>query len=261
MKNQSTILTKSHYLHNVILIVVALFSLVIMGACKKTKPVTTAKADSVVIKTDYAQLKIGDFYYSDGTFSTVQDSSKTCVGIVFSLKTTTAEKKHGWSHGQIVSIRDAANGDQLTWGEKGKDLPTPHINIAFKNWNEASMDKDGYVYTHSKNTSSSMYQAFKAARNFNGILPEGKTSGWYLPSSGQWADILINLGDVKFANNGAFAQSPSAKLKELTGITETSYWTSTEIDKNYAFYAGIGEGDITGYDKDSRNKVRPIAAL
>src|SRR5574344_1089622 len=86
-------------------LVIATASMLLFGACNGKK--ANADAEKIVIKTDLAQLKIGDFYYNDGTFSTVQDSTKTCIGVVFSLKTSPAEQKQGWTHGQIVALANA----------------------------------------------------------------------------------------------------------------------------------------------------------
>lgn len=56
-------------------------------------------------------------------------------------------------------------------------------------------DFDGYTYSEQILTSSNetMHPAFFAAKNYNVSIPE-RTSGWYLPSMGQLAALINNLG-------------------------------------------------------------------
>ena len=46
------------------------------------------KVDGGVIEKQYT-LQVGDFYYSDGNISQTLDGNKTCIGVVFSLPSTT----------------------------------------------------------------------------------------------------------------------------------------------------------------------------
>ena len=54
---------------------------------------------------DYNELKIGDWYYEDGSFSRMKSDLKKCVGVVFSLNTSPLEQSEGWTHGLIVELQ------------------------------------------------------------------------------------------------------------------------------------------------------------
>ena len=129
--------------------------------------------------TDYDQLQIGDYYYSDGSFSHEINDQKDCVGVVFSLETTKEEKARGWTHGYIIALSDAKNGAYFEWGPIHRNLPTPHADYSHKYEDEerALNDFNGYIYTNSIYTNSSEYKAFMTARNDPVFLPDGKTSG------------------------------------------------------------------------------------
>lgn len=157
--------------------------------------------------------QIGDYYYTDGTYSHEKDSSKTVAGIVFSTETTDVEKSHGWTHGQIVATRFARymvwrtekyglfnlkersvrrETDFFKWGPS-LVLPNPHTCFSQKETHLMREDKDGYIYTYSGLTNDESYELFNAARNYPTPLPKGKTSGWYVPAVGQIIDMFENI--------------------------------------------------------------------
>ncbi len=238
-------------------LIFAAVSMLLLGACNGKK--SNAEAQGGATKTDLSQLKIGDYYYSDGTFSTKQDSSKTCVGIVFSLKTTPAQKKQGWSHGQIVALANAGAGEECEWGALGKELGDPFGKYSWKNWKAASGVVNGYECSHASSVAS--YKAFKAAAKFMIELPAGKTSGWYIPAVGQWAEIIVNLGKVQFKKDGSFDANMALGNLSMVGLKNHFYWTSTQVDKNLAWYVDFATGVCSGDSKDTRNKVRCVAAI
>lgn len=66
---------------------------------------------------DYNKIKIGDYFYADGTFSHEISTMKRVVGIVFSLTTSEEEKRYGWTHGQIIAIENCNSGTNIA-GER-----------------------------------------------------------------------------------------------------------------------------------------------
>lgn len=165
------------------------------------------------VQNEEVRPQIGDYYYTDGTYSHEKDPDKTVAGIVFSTETTEVEKSHGWTHGQIVATRFARytvwrtekyglfnlkersvrrETDRLRWGPNLL-LPAPHKCFSQKETYQMLNDRDGYVYTYSGLTNDESYELFNAARNYPTPLPMGKTSGWYVPAVGQIIDILENI--------------------------------------------------------------------
>lgn len=213
------------------------------------------------ILTDYVELKIGDYFYSDGTFSHALTSKKQCVGIVFSLETTKEEKERGWTHGYIIALSDAQDGACFSWGPVDIDLPSPHTTYYGYEF-AGARDFDGYLYSNSKYTKNSAYGAFEAARNYPVLLPDGKTSGWYLPSIGQWKECLENLYKLTWGDWIGIEQKLLADQIGGLSLSNDTYWSSTESGSSNAW------GIIFGYSvscgdciKNSRRRVRPIAAF
>ena len=215
----------------------------------------------LALKVDdcWDNLKIGDYYYSDGSFSTQLDQSKTCVGIVFSLETTAEEKKHGWTHGQIVALEDAGGGKRYVWG-LGELLITSYVH----EWRDAKKDKDGYLYSNSIYVSGIKYEAFAAARKFSALLPSEKTSGWYLPSVGQWVEIIENLGQVSILGDGFGCFNGDriwrSKLAFLN-ISIDVYWTSLQKGSSGSWCVLMTSGNVSTLTKASAGRVRPVSAI
>ena len=215
----------------------------------------------LTLKVDdyWDNLKIGDYYYSDGSFSTQLDQSKTCVGIVFSLETTAEEKKHGWTHGQIVALEDTGGEERCQWGPRGS-LLTTHVG----EWKDARKDKDGYLYSNTIYASGIKYEAFEEARKYSALLPSGKTSAWYLPSVGQWVDIIENLGQVSVLGEsyGCFNGDRNWRSKlAFLKFSADIYWTSLQRGSSSAWSVSMGNGSVSANSKTSAGRVRPVSAI
>ena len=144
---------------------------------------------------DYSELRIGDYYYEDGTFSHILAEGKTFVGLVFSLETSKEEKIHGWTHGQIVAVRDAFNFSKTisSWGIATDQV----LKYADANPNGFSRSRDvGYLMSHLDCVENNPeFVPFQIAAQYDGKLPYGKTSGWYLPCIAQWRTLFENTYD------------------------------------------------------------------
>ena len=236
----------------------------------KETPLDGNQPDKAVYKTftEMAELQIGDYVYSDGSFSHEGPSAdKKCIGMVFSLKTTTTEKKKGWTHGQMVALKDA--GD-CAWSDDEVDFPSPHKNVVTQLWtdrmiNEIRSDKDGYVYSTSKYTYNC--PAFLAAKSYNVSIPFG-SSGWYMPSIGQWCDILENICGFQLKRHPKdyievmLIGKNKSYLKFDTSAFE--YWSSSDRSKYYVWVyqpSGFESGGLTNGRKGMGGKVRAVAAF
>ena len=216
------------------------------------------------LTSSYKEVKIGDYFYSDGSTSTVRDHSKNCIGMVFSLNPTEVEKKEGWIHGHIVALEDVGKGQKYKWGPTN-DLGSPHKNIEYDNKDLCS-DRDGYIYTY-KGLTNDGYPAFDAVRNYVAPLPQN-TSGWYMPSAGQWVDILKNIGNMKGFINKNYPyfdrKNILINLKKINIIGGT-YMTSSERDATMIHIIEF-DNDPAGFfapypDKTSKFKIRAVAAF
>ena len=153
--------------------------------------------------------RIGDFYCTknNGTTgylipkeadeTTVQ--AATVVGIVFQTDKSRIGAKEkeklggeGNVHGLVMAVKNIAT--RQAWGLFGMDEGLTTCRTKADNYNDIS----GYgncEHIRANRGSFANYPAFKAADDYNTTCPvPSTTTGWYLPASGQWWDILQNLG-------------------------------------------------------------------
>lgn len=171
-------------------------------------------------------LKPGDFYYSDGSWSDgglrmidhtdgyivwenpLPDRNLTnpqtnitreCIGVVFSTHMSDNDIAQGWIHGYVVGLKlppgTVADGGRTDWSNVMIDTPIPNTTAGFKYY---YTDLDGYSKTEIlKNMdgfSEDNYSAFKYVINYPVSTPVGSSS-WFLPAMGQLIDLWEVLGD------------------------------------------------------------------
>lgn len=250
----------------------------------------TLKSD-LLIEYSLADARVGDFYCKNSSgegylipgdiAQLTTEQQAACIGIVYSTDVsrigtaaTQALKKKGVStpHGLVMALTNAS--ERCQWGEYGKDENSGGADGApFK----ANTDKvykmynnvDGYGETHwiidtyknSGNALQNTYTAFYHASRYGTTesstgkyaAPE-KTTGWFLPSMGQWWDILSNLGGIDLtsyqddtgnytsipgdapiavANMNRYLQKISDATPFSTG-TDTYFWSSSEYSGDLA---------------------------
>ena len=212
--------------------------------------------------SDYKELKIGDYLYEDGTFSHLLSTEKKPVGVLFTRETTAEERSHGWTHGEIIAMEDCGKGNYYQWYYSDElVLPYPFKVNECENAKLNVNDKQGYLYTYNDITQSDEFQAFAAARRYKPQLSFG--SRWYLPSLGQWLEIVENLGGVKTYMEITYSfdvETAYSNLKKY-GVDNDYYWTST-VGGYCAWVIYLGEGSVNGYtSRQSRCRVRAIAAF
>ena len=137
-------------------------------------------------------VKVGDYIYSDGTYSTSLDSSKEVVGIVFFAgnpkdEFNDTELPSEYCNGLAIGTKTYTtvwSDSELSSVISELDLPTtyqPSYSIGGysvkKIW-----ERNGIRLAVYNNSSS-------------GNIPEN-TSGWYLPVINEWGHIFANLNDL-----------------------------------------------------------------
>lgn len=250
-------------------------------------------AAPVVEKDPY----IGDFYYSDGTFSSEPDFDKDVVGIIFWVGDPTKDdpilkKEHPeCTHGLVISIEEEPEGQnwQKNWqaynstiGEwQNKNMPGEYKSVM----NPMNQDDNLNIILGYNNTK--VLEAFNAAPensewpvNIIGTLeayrekvklPE-ETSGWYIPSAKELS--LLYSGDydgnvLDIDNEGVPATENKSKinykLKMLPVSTEIGtldYWASSERDKYMSFYVTMKGWLMIGYKNYANfHQVRYVFAF
>lgn len=188
--------------------------------------------------------KVGDYFYTNGTWSTELESNKTVAGVVFAVKGDGTESAIDSDvTGNYPDVEGAT--DVLAWVLAAKDASTG-ANVKFyagdasmslpENMGEGKDDIKGYSNTALwVKASETDYEAASTAKAYNvEITGDTKTSGWYLPSIGQ----MLALGKV-YAEKGENDTTTSLAVKKsfealtagggdsAAAMTLGNYWTST----------------------------------
>ena len=184
----------------------------------------------VTVETPTVPINIGDYYYSDGTWSTERDNKKTVIGVVFAKVDATGsdlmlrDAYPTASHGLVVGLTEYT----LTFGEHtAQDNQSNSSYMYFNNngWPippKADDDQTvlGYTYTLA-------LKGYREARGggdwaslvtvLDNLSAVPNASMWYIPSFAEMNLMREVSGDI------------NTKLKDAGGATlgTENYWTST----------------------------------
>ncbi|WP_159063602.1 DUF6562 domain-containing protein [Parabacteroides bouchesdurhonensis] len=217
------------------------------------EPGSDAVTMTVDINSDWAKpdeeidmnpLKVGNYYYADGTWSTVLDANKTCIGIVF---TVNADGKSG----KIVSL-DETN---LKWSTVNKET-----GISNTSDGAANMTAVQAWIASDANTDNNTLADFPA---FNWCINKNDGSRtWYLPAVEELKILAQNADNV----NTALTTLNKTTLD--TNEEKGYYWSSHEGNsskQNYAksliFKANNGASVEVVAEKKTEYKVRAISVF
>ena len=155
-------------------------------------------------------IAIGDVLYQDGALSHYGNSvytDHTPIAVVFSLLSVDAS----WTHGYAVAYQNSSNSS--AWGPTNTN-PTGSTLVGVT---ALVNDKAGYTKTQAIKTSTypAAYSAYNyVVRNLEGedanpTFGTGKkqTSRWFLPSSGQWFEIIKNLGKMNLGYTNVYGEN------------------------------------------------------
>ena len=206
----------------------------------------------VTVSEPVKEVNVGDYYYSDGTYSSELDSSKEVIGIVFSTQNPTLQDSgldSGCTNGLVVSLEEASTAWQTTTANVGAwlsankdynnvnnlDMACGYSNTkALKEYNEANPDSKVLIVEHAPAVT----------------LPEG-TSGWFVPS---YAEILllVQAYETVSANLAAAggtaleATRPNWDIGNGGSADTYRYWSSTESPSSSSWACGTQFFDGAG---------------
>ena len=237
-----------------------------------------------------SQATVGDFYLSDGSLLDVSTDAATVashdvIGIVYSTDTTrmgAAEKqalidKGIEPHGSVMATKHVGDitysnmwfYDAATqgWDRDEREIGIPYAYVVddyYASYELSDADIDGYLYTkliHEERAAdyeAGYYPIFKDAVDFNETVAAPETStGWYLPATGQWFDILRNLagatlnttssffdgetGNFFWLGKGDVPELMNANFEKVADDDKTMFdpvtnqlWTSSQASSNQA---------------------------
>lgn len=227
--------------------------------------------------------QVGDYYYSDGTWSASLDGTKTVVGVVFATADGDASSDavtnypevtfagntiHGW----VVSLKEITPTPRFASSSDGQDGATVSSILGV---NTETTDINGYANCSAwkSNTlaNEAVYTALPKAESYaaeySATLPVTGTSGWYIGAIAQM-DVLRSAYNVTDSKVKAALQALEADSKAdlfATGTVGSSYyWSSTAnqgADKNsvrtIVFDASV-ESYMSTHNGDAGRHCRPI---
>lgn len=181
----------------------------VVGEYKRYKVDGAAETIKNVTYAESGIARIGDFYCTKNNGTTgyliPKEADETTVqaakvvGIVFQTDKSRIGAKEkeklggeGNVHGLVMAVKNIAT--RQAWGLFGMDEGLTTCRTKADNYNDISgYGNCEHIRTNRGNFDS--YPAFKAAYDYNTTCPvPATTTGWYLPASSQWWDILQNLG-------------------------------------------------------------------
>ena len=177
-------------------------------------------------------IEVGDYFYEDGNIYPYGDQSDNdlstppsagCVGVIFCTETSATDKENGWKYGYVMALNNTGTSI-VTWKNANTadaDYDSFDINNDSKDASfQAMIDYlDGYTSSKKITDSSNeaIHPAVFAAKNYNVTIPE-TTSGWYLPSMGQFAAFVNNIGvtdpDKAFTAQNCSEKASNPKFDE-----------------------------------------------
>lgn len=243
-----------------------------------------------IVKTKEREFTLGDFYYYDGTHAylipgddnlTIKKQQAACIGIVCSkdvsrigdgAKTVLAGKGVTSPHGLVMALTNASSN--CKWGDNSIDENSngSEGEPFFQNTNMFYQNVNGYDETHwiidNKNNGATLKNAYAAfyyadlyGKTEGGTAryaaPVANTTGWFIPSIGQWWDIFSywggeglkteldkkknTAGDIKMSSGGiTVLNNINTYLNKISGATlfnynsDTYYWASSEYSTTHA---------------------------
>lgn len=261
-------------------ITVNLTELEVTSSIENWEDGTTEEGGASFPKPDLSLAKVGDYFYSDGTYSTILSSTKEVVGIVFWKGDPTATDpalKRDFpqcTHGLVVSLKETTSAWQnsyasttiQSWAEN-QEFYTQGGYYALNKDVGSGYDSPGGIQGYNNTQILKAYNETFADRypvtilnSFGTItegvtLPEDKTSGWYLPSPKE----LVELYRAKEAVNQSLTASGGNPL--LPSPDFPYYWSSGEHSGSYAWGVYLSIGGVGYSYQNSSNYVRLVFAF
>lgn len=167
----------------------------------KYKKVTVSYTNSPDPAVEERDLKVGDYYYSDGGIVPGDASiipSKNCIGIIYQVAKGENEIIVGDKQRQAYAISVHEVGGSADWGRTDSNIIPRFIDDATadetNDFTAMISEIDGYVIKNALEEAGLLPQfaACNSAATYNAVLPDG-TTGWYLPTLAQLAIAFNNL--------------------------------------------------------------------
>lgn len=228
----------------------------------------------VTIDEPAVALNIGDYYYSDGTWSSELDPSKTVIGIVFSKANAAASDSHlasdypGCTHGLVLSTEELLTSctEGRSWSllDLGNwclgngygqfydlDKPVGYSNtLGFEAANAAAIQSYGYTIDFTMFNSTSQLMSHRDA-----VAVPSTASRWYIPSYKEMVMLYENVALVNERLENAGGDTVSVK-RATYDDTSFQYWCSSyDLSNKIIRSFSMLNGDWLGISTIETNKL------
>lgn len=256
----------------------------------------TAAAGEISAKCEVTVLgdpKTGDFYYSDGTYSTTLNEAKHVIGIVFWTGDPTEEdpalkREHPeCTHGLVIAVK----GENLSYWQSGYSKMSGTVGEWIEDNTEyesittgTELDDNlnkiiGYnnsrgieLFNESEFSSEFKVEAMNVVKFFRAdkemTAPEA-SSGWYLPSIKELSllcsgDLGGNIWDISGETSNREEMNRRIEMVEggMLINDQGTYWSSSENTNDVAFGDFMYNGILGNFYKNTNyNYVRCVLAF
>ena len=255
-----------------------------------------SKIESISLAKAGNDPKVGDFFYSDGTWSTELDAAKTPVGIVFYVGDPGVDDAAlradfpGCTHGLIVGLKQTKCEWQEDYGDFDSEADmtvgewieetTDYESIATKSYAMNSVFNKIMGYNNTKGIEEfndgeygwyyEVLVGSKLSAAVGGVSAPASTSGWYVPSAKEVSlicsgDLGENIDDLGYNDtpDNANATLINARIAQISGAIALSgvYWSSTEYSVKEADSVQFSNGLVMQTSKGGANNLRPVLAF
>lgn len=195
-------------------------------------------------------IEIGDYYYSDGSWSTVLDGNKTCIGIVYAVDARYGENASDYDgdytriKGYVMALESTARLEFCSKEMLGTiDFTGLELNQkGYKNTKDLFADSRYTQY-------SDKFPVVESFITFKGQAPApSNSSGWYIPSIEQLSDMTISyFGEGENTKNDTFVTAVDAiGANQFTNApTSGRYLLSSSITNQTIYPIMINSGVLT----------------
>ena len=234
---------------------------------------------TLIVETPVAPINVGDFFYSDGTWSTERDNTKTVIGIIFSNTPATADSKlmtdyKEATHGLVVGVDEYYHiigylsnigyGSDSGIAMKDRcDIFNEGVSNGYTNTfhlsNYSSERGDSGNKLDDKTTPVYWAELYHPTR---GVLADVTTarpqgvSTWYIPSYNEMSLIRASLDKINASLNAAGGDT-------LSGVYWTStfkqYNTSGTLDATAGY--NMSNGSWTKYNTGAYKQINPVRVV
>lgn len=222
---------------------------------------------TVDVGIDENPAKVGDYYYSDGTWSAELDGTKTVIGVVFATPSAGAgsdavgnyadislERIRGW----VVSLKEVSPTPRFVNTSDGNGASIEGIEGVGTGESDIKGYANKTAWKNNTLSNGATYAALTTVEsysvNYSAPLPEEGTSGWYIPAVGQLLTLRTAYNaegsKVKAALQALNSDGGKADMF-ATGTGGSAYYWSSSAEVR----SEVNNVALVGFDVTIENPV------